>query len=60
MRTYTIVSKAVEDGVAWGYARAHKHTETPAEESLKAEIVYYTMLSLEEVVHWPEDGNDPH
>ena len=48
--TYTIVERAVEEGVVWGWNRAHKHTDTPSEEYIKEQIAYYVMLSLEEAV----------
>jgi hypothetical protein len=38
LKSYSIISQAVEDGVAYGYRRAHKHTDTPGEEGIKQAI----------------------
>jgi hypothetical protein len=35
---YAIISRAVEEGIAYGYRRAYKHTDKPTEESLKLEL----------------------
>ncbi len=47
---YAIVSRAVEEGVASGLARAKKHTDTPTDEHVCTEIERYVMLALCEVL----------
>ena len=39
VRAYEVFRRAVEEGVAYGWHRAHKHTDTPNEEHVKDEIV---------------------
>ena len=38
-KAYNLIERAIEEGVNYGYARAHKHTDTPTEALLKGEIV---------------------
>lgn len=49
-KTYAIISEAVEQGIAYGYNRAHKHTDKPGEEHLKETIREAVMSSLSNVV----------
>ena len=39
VRAYEVLRRAIEDGAAYGWRRAHKHTATPSEETIKDEIV---------------------
>jgi len=32
---YLVLSECVEEGIAYGWMRAHKHVENPSEESIK-------------------------
>jgi len=45
-KTYPILLQAVEEGVLYGYNRAHKHVEKPDEILLVETIVKHTMESL--------------
>lgn len=49
-----LIEKCVEDGVAFGILRAHRHTETPTREELEAAI---TRAVLAEIDEWfvPEE-----
>jgi hypothetical protein len=38
VRTYDVFSRALEEGIAYGYHRAHKHTDKPDEEAMKEAI----------------------
>lgn len=42
--TYAVFSRAVEEGVSYGWNHAHKHTDTPDVEAIKNEI-YEAVLS---------------
>lgn len=37
-KTYSIFTRAVEEGVIHGLVRAYKHSDTPAEETVKDEV----------------------
>lgn len=38
VRSYEVLTRAVEDGVNCGWRRAHKHTDMPGEEAIKEAI----------------------
>jgi hypothetical protein len=39
VRAYDVLRRAIEEGVEYGWRRAHKHTDTPDEETIKDQIV---------------------
>jgi hypothetical protein len=39
VRAYVVLRRAIEEGVDYGWRRAHKHTETPDPETIKDQIV---------------------
>lgn len=39
VRAYPVLCRAVEEGVAYGWRRAHKHIDTPDAETIKEQIV---------------------
>lgn len=49
VNAYAVMSRAVEDGIAYGYRRAHKHTDTPSEEMIKENIYHGVMEAITEV-----------
>ena len=48
VKVYRVLSEAVERGVAYGYNRAHKHTDTPSEEAVKQQVYDAVMQELSE------------
>lgn len=50
--TYPVVSRAVEEGVAFGIQRAHKHTDRPDETALKENVYREVMNALCEVIRF--------
>jgi hypothetical protein len=38
VRTYPVLCRAVEEGVAYGWQRAHKHIDTPDAETIEEQI----------------------
>ena len=44
--TYAVFSRAVEEGVEYGWNRAHKHTSTPDADVVKEEIEQAIMNSV--------------
>ena len=49
VREYVLVCRAVEEGVELGWNRAHKHTDEPTPEAVKAAIDDAVMNALTEV-----------
>jgi hypothetical protein len=49
---YTIISRAVEEGVAYGYRRAHKHDDKPSEDHILDEIERAVMNELCDVLQF--------
>lgn len=47
-KTYNLMERCVEDGVARGYRRAFKHTDDPGEHAILDNIVSGVMLELSE------------
>ena len=39
VRAYDVLRRAVEEGAAYGWRRAHKHTDTPGENAIVDQIV---------------------
>ena len=39
VRAYPVLRRAVEEGVAYGWRRAHKHTDTPDPKAIEEQIV---------------------
>ena len=51
---YRILSDAVENGIAAGWRRAHKHTDTPTQEGIKCEIEREIMNRICEIFIFPD------
>ena len=49
---YTIIKRAVEEGVAWGVMRSFKHHEHPTEEVLKYNLEIEIGSALSEVIDY--------
>ena len=54
VNAYVVVARAVEEGVNYGYNRAHKHTDEPSAEQLKQAIEDSVLLHLTEVLNFGE------
>jgi len=39
VRAYDVLRRAIEEGVEYGWRRAHKHTDAPDEETIKDQVV---------------------
>jgi hypothetical protein len=55
-KLHKILETAVEQGVSYGYSRAHKHIENPSEGAIIDSIVEQVMNSLDEWFDF-DDGN---
>jgi hypothetical protein len=55
-KLHKILETAVEQGVSYGFSRAHKHIENPSEGAIIDSIVEQVMNSLDEWFDF-DDGN---
>ena len=55
VRAYPVLAECIERGVAWGFQRAHKHTDTPSAEDLRAQIEQAVLNEICEAFDFPED-----
>lgn len=54
-RAWPVLRRAVEEGVRYGYRRAHKHTESPGEERI-IECVEDAVMN--EIAEWFDFGGE--
>ncbi len=52
---YLIMSDCIENGVSYGWHRAHKHTENPTEEQIKEAIEQAVMSAIVEYFWFDQD-----
>jgi hypothetical protein len=53
-KAYQLIERAIEEGVNYGYSRAHKHTDTPTEALLKGEIIQAITNELCEIIDFED------
>ena len=58
IKTYRIVERAVEEGIAYGLKRAHKHHENPSQDHIAIEIEKAVMFSLSEVIDFERQTSE--
>jgi hypothetical protein len=46
IKKYVVITDAISDGIDEGWARAHKHTDTPTEHVIKTEMAVAIMNQL--------------
>lgn len=54
VRTYEVLSRAVEEGYRLGWNRAHKHTDNPGEDHIEDQVISAIMGQICEVFDFPE------
>jgi hypothetical protein len=52
INSYTVIQRAVEEGVAYGVRRAYKHTDDPTQEQISTEVENAVMSALCEVLQF--------
>lgn len=52
LRAYPIIDRAVEEGIAYGYRRAYKHTDDPQAEDIQEQIRQAVMQALCDVLEF--------
>ena len=57
-RGFAVLSRAVEEGVAAGYRRAHKHSEAPGEETICEHVEREVLGAICEVFAFDDEGED--
>lgn len=57
-KSYVLMETAIEDGLAGGWRRAHKHTDTPTPEAVQHEQLQYIMNALCEILDFDENPQD--
>jgi hypothetical protein len=55
--TYVILQDCLEKGISAGWYRAHKHTDTPGEETIKEKIEEAILLEISNYFIFDENGN---
>jgi hypothetical protein len=50
INVYKVLSRAVEEGIEFGYGRAFKHTDKPSDEAIKTAIYDAIMHEICELV----------
>ena len=54
LRTYEIVSRAVEEGVGYGLKRAYKYSDAPTQGSLQEHIEQAVLNALCEIIEFDD------
>jgi len=52
-KAWPILARAIEEGIAYGYQRAYKHTDNPTEEQVKDAIFGGVINAITEVFEIP-------
>jgi hypothetical protein len=55
VKAYDVLTRAVEEGVAHGWTRAHKHLEDPSPDVIEAAMVDAVTSAICEVFEFPTD-----
>jgi hypothetical protein len=56
IRAYPVLCRAVEEGVAYGWRRAHKHIDTPDVKSIEEQIVTAVLNEICEYFNFDDDA----
>jgi hypothetical protein len=57
-KSYELVTRAVEEGVAYGIRRAYKHTNTPSMEAIEGAVVDAVTSALCDILDFTGVEND--
>ena len=55
LNAYAVITRAIDEGVALGYRRAHKHTDAPTEIQMRDALEQAVMEALCEVLDFGDD-----
>jgi len=57
VRAYEVLRRAIEEGLEYGWRRAHKHTDTPDESAIKEEVLQGILNEVCEVFDFDEPSH---
>lgn len=57
-RIRKILERAIEDGIAYGYHRAHKYTDNPGENLITERISYGIWLEIDAIFAFDKEVED--
>lgn len=57
-RIRQILERAIDEGISYGYHRAHKYTDTPDEHLLSERINYGIWLEIDAIFSFDEEVED--
>ena len=55
VRAYDVLRRAVEEGAAYGWRRAHKHTDTPGEDAVVDQIIQGVLNEVSEYFDFDDE-----
>lgn len=55
IKAYHIISQSVGNGIAYGWNRAHKHTDTPDADYIKEQIFNAIMSNLCDILSFDDE-----
>jgi DnaJ-class molecular chaperone len=58
VNAYAVITRAVEEGVRYGWMRAHKHVDKPDEHQMCQEMENGVMNALCEVLNWGDEDEE--
>lgn len=58
VRAYDVLRRAIEEGAAYGWRRAHKHTDSPDEETIQEQMVTGILNEVCELFEFDEPEAD--
>ena len=55
VKMYPLIERLIDEGIEAGWNRAHKHTDTPIEETIKQCIEQYIMQGFDETFEFDKE-----
>ena len=49
-KAYSLIERAVEEGINFGFNRAYKYSDKPEPEAIKEQMLHEVMLALSEIM----------
>jgi hypothetical protein len=55
VKSYRVLQRALEEGFACGWQRAHKHTDTPTKAMIEENVIREIGNAIDEVFHFDNE-----